>query len=105
MRNKPSRVIPIFFAVDNDYVPFLAVALQSMIENSSKKNTYVIKVLYTDITKENQAIIKKYEQENFSIEFVDLNKTTVTIPDEAIKSSTSLDSYLNNNTKGLHLGL
>ena len=73
MRNKPSRVIPIFFAVDNDYVPFLAVALQSMIENSSKKNTYVIKVLYTDITKENQAIIKKYEQENFSIEFVDLN--------------------------------
>ncbi len=40
-----------------------------------------------------------------TIEFVDLNKTTVTIPDEAIKSSTSLDSYLNNNTKGLHLGL
>ena len=40
-----------------------------------------------------------------TIEFVDLNKTTVTIPDEAIKSSTSLDSYLNNNTKGSHLGL
>ena len=73
MRSKSSRIIPIFFAVDNGYIPFLAVALQSLIENSSRKNTYIIKVLYTDITKENQEKIKKYEQENVSIEFVDLN--------------------------------
>ena len=73
MRSKSSRIIPIFFAVDNGYIPFLAVALQSLIDNSSRKNTYIIKVLYTDITKENQEKIKKYEQENVSIEFVDLN--------------------------------
>lgn len=40
-----------------------------------------------------------------TIEFVDLNKTTVTIPDEVIKSSKSVDSYLNNSTNNLKLGL
>ena len=73
MRNKSSRIIPIFFAVDDGYSPFLAVALESIIDNASSKNTYVIKVLYTNISDKNQAKIKKYEKENVSIEFVDLN--------------------------------
>ena len=64
---------PIFFTVDDKYVPFLAVALQSLIENSSEKNYYLIKILYTSITEENQEKIKKYEKENVNIEFVDLN--------------------------------
>ena len=65
--------IRIFFTVDDKYVPFLAVALQSLIENSSEKNYYLIKILYTSITEENQEKIKKYEKENVNIEFVDLN--------------------------------
>ena len=73
MRIKSSKIIPIFFAVDDGYVPFLAVALQSIVENASNKYTYVIKVLYTNITEKNQTKIKKYERENISIEFVDLN--------------------------------
>ena len=67
------NTIPIFFTVDDKYVPFLAVALQSLIENSSEKNYYLIKILYTSITEENQEKIKKYEKENENIEFVDLN--------------------------------
>ena len=67
------NTIPIFFTVDDKYVPFLAVALQSLIENSSEKNYYLIKILYTSITEENQEKIKKYENENVNIEFVDLN--------------------------------
>ncbi len=67
------NTIPIFFTVDDEYVPFLAVALQSLIENSSEKNYYLIKILYTSITEENQEKIKKYEKENVNIEFVDLN--------------------------------
>ena len=67
------NTIPIFFTVDAKYVPFLAVALQSLIENSSEKNYYLIKILYTSITEENQEKIKKYEKENVNIEFVDLN--------------------------------
>ena len=35
MENK--NVIPIFFAIDDGYIPFLAVSLQSLIENSKKE--------------------------------------------------------------------
>ena len=67
------KTIPIFFAVDDEYIPFLAVALQSLIENSSDENYYSIKVLYTNIREENKEKINKYEKENVDIEFVDLN--------------------------------
>ena len=71
MDNK--QVIPIFFAVDDGYIPFLAVSIQSLADHASDENQYVIKVLYTNISEENQKNISKYERENISIEFVDLN--------------------------------
>ena len=67
------KVIPIFFAVDDGYIPFLAVTLNSLIENASKDYYYVIKILYTNIKEENKRKIIKYEGENVKIEFVDLN--------------------------------
>lgn len=71
MDNK--QVIPIFFAVDDGYIPFLAVSIQSLADHASDENQYVIKVLYTNISEENKKNISKYERENISIEFVDLN--------------------------------
>lgn len=71
MENK--NVVPIFFAVDDKYIPFLAVSLQSLIENSKDENFYLIKILYTNISDENQKKIQKFEKANVSIEFVDLN--------------------------------
>lgn len=70
---KENKNITIFFAVDDKYIPFLAVALQSLIENSSENNCYSIKILYTNISEENQNKILKYERKNVNIEFVDLN--------------------------------
>ena len=72
MENK-LKEIPIFFAVDDGYLPFLAVTLQSLIENASKNYNYAIKVLYTNVSEENKNKILKYESENVNIEFVDLN--------------------------------
>ena len=69
-----NKEIPVFFAVDNGYIPFLSVALRSLIDNTSNENKYAIKILYTNVTEENKIKIKKYETENISIEFVDLNK-------------------------------
>ena len=70
---KNRDVLPIFFAVDDGYIPFLAVSLESLVANSSEEHYYLIKILYTNIKKENRDKIKKYERENISIEFVDLN--------------------------------
>lgn len=72
MKNK--EVIPVFFAVDDGYIPFLGVTLESLIENTSANNKYEVKILYTNVSKENKERIKKYEKENINIEFVDLNK-------------------------------
>lgn len=68
------KQIPIFFAVDDNYVPCLAVALQSLIDNSSKNYYYHIRVLYTNIKWKNQKIIKKMQQENIRIDFVNVSK-------------------------------
>ena len=88
-----NKEIPVFFAVDNGYIPFLGVALKSLIDNTSEKNRYAIKILYTNVTEENKERIKKYEKENISIEFVDLNKQL-----EEIKEKLYTRNYFSNTT-------
>ncbi|MBO5910303.1 MAG: glycosyltransferase family 8 protein [Clostridia bacterium] len=73
--NKIKKEIPIFTATDDNYVPFLAVTLQSMLENASKDYNYTIKILNTGISEDNINKIKKYEKENVNIEFVDMKKS------------------------------
>ena len=44
--------IPIFFSTDNNYVPFLDVAIRSLIANASKDYKYHIVVLNTGLDEE-----------------------------------------------------
>lgn len=67
------KTIPIFFSADDNYVPFLAVAIRSLIDNASKKYNYDIVVLNSGLTDENMKRIKKMEEEKFNIKFVDVN--------------------------------
>lgn len=71
---KYNQKIPICFATDDNYVPFLTVALASMLDNASKNNFYMIYVLTSHLSEENMKSIKKHEVENCSIEFVQLSK-------------------------------
>ena len=65
--------IPIFFTIDDNYIPFLAVTLQSLVDNYSMENFYKIIVLYKgNISEENKNKIYKYKRQNLDIEFVDL---------------------------------
>ena len=43
------REIPICFATDDNYVPLLAVAIVSLLDNSSKDNFYQIFVLKKNV--------------------------------------------------------
>ena len=54
-----NKVIPIFFAVDDFYIPFLAVGLRSLVEHSSEEYEYLIKILNTNVSEENKKKIKK----------------------------------------------
>jgi lipopolysaccharide biosynthesis glycosyltransferase len=71
-RSKP--IIPIFFAVDDNYSPMLGVCITSLMMNASIKYQYKFYVLQTDLSLKNQKQIKDIMQDDFSIEFVDVNK-------------------------------
>lgn len=43
------QTIPVFYAIDDNYVPFLAVSLESLVAKISEKNFYEIRVLYTRV--------------------------------------------------------
>lgn len=68
------KEIPICFATDDNYVPFLSVAIASLLDNSLAENYYRIFVLITQLKAENINKIKKLEKPNSSIEFISLAK-------------------------------
>ena len=74
MKNKKTlkKEIPVFFASDDNYLPFLDVTLVSLIEHASREYFYSIYVLNTGLSEEGQNRIKRLEDENFSINFVDM---------------------------------
>ena len=75
MLNRFRKEIPVFMATDDNYIPFLAVTLQSMVDNSSKDYKYVVKILNSGISQQNIDKIKKYQSDNFDVEFVDVRKS------------------------------
>lgn len=72
--NRETKIIPVFYAVDDNYIAILGASIKSLIENSSKENQYEIKILYTSVSEKNIERIKKLEQENISIEFVNVSE-------------------------------
>ena len=72
MFNMKKCTIPIFFSSDDNYIPFLAVAITSLVNNASKEYKYDITVLNTGVSYENKERIKKLQEENVNIKFVDV---------------------------------
>ena len=52
-----SKEIPIFFSADDNYIPYLDVAIASLIENASKEYRYRIIVLNTGLRPENMELV------------------------------------------------
>lgn len=69
MNNKTKELIPIFFATDDNYVPFLCVALNSLIANCSLKNEYKVHVLIDTLSDESKKILLDMQTENVKLEF------------------------------------
>lgn len=69
-----SKEIPIFFSTDDNYIPYLDVAIVSLIENASKDYNYKIIVLNTGLHPDNIAKIKKNERNGFAIDFIDISE-------------------------------
>ena len=66
--------IPIFFSIDDNYIPFFTVAAHSIMDNASKDYKYKFIILNSGIKKESQEKLKTLENENFKVEFVNVNE-------------------------------
>lgn len=91
--NKVRKEIPIFFSTDDNYVPFLTVALHSIVENASKEYDYKIIILNSELKEESVKQILAFENENFKVEFADVNKK---IKDVAKNMTLGLRDYYSN---------
>ncbi len=68
------KIIPIFFAADEKYMPYLGVALTSLKEYITDDYRYQIHVLYTGDLNGYSKKIKKLETENLKIAFEDVTE-------------------------------
>lgn len=68
-----SKEIPVFFSTDDKYMPYLDVAISSLVANASEEYSYKIIVLNTGLDPENVAKVKANECPGFSIEFFDIS--------------------------------
>lgn len=71
--------IPIFFSTDDNYIPYLDVAISSLIKNASREYRYRLVILNTGLKEENIALVKKNECPGFEIDFVDISEDVKSI--------------------------
>ena len=64
--------IPIFFTIDEGYAPYLSIALASLIDHASRKNKYIINVVYQGLTDESMTKLQSLEKDNVKIRFTDI---------------------------------
>lgn len=86
MNSKPE--VPVFFATDDNYAPFLAVTFKSILDNASKDFSYKFYVLTTNLSSNYEKRIKEFESEDVKIEFIFLKETI-----EKIKAKFHLRDY------------
>jgi lipopolysaccharide biosynthesis glycosyltransferase len=65
--------IPIFFSTDDNYIPYLDVAISSLIENASTEYEYRIIVLNTGLSADNVNKILQNERAGVKIDFIDIS--------------------------------
>ena len=66
--------IPIFYTVDNSYVPYLAVSILSLIDHTSKDTEYNIHIIYENLDNEAINKLKSLEKENVTLEFLSMEE-------------------------------
>ena len=63
------KTITIFYAVDDNYINLLKIALSSMIDNASKNYKYHVCILHTRLSNESRKIIRSIKRKNLLITF------------------------------------
>lgn len=72
--NSNKSLIPIFFAIDDDYAPYLSVAIGSLIENASTDRgySYILHIIHKGLSEENIRRLGSLARSGFKIEFTEM---------------------------------
>ena len=72
---KVTNKIPVFFTVDDNYIPYLAIALKSLIDHSKKTNNYDIYVVHNELSQASKRILRQLiaNRPNFVIKFFNVS--------------------------------
>lgn len=76
---KKRKTIPVFFASDDNYLPFLTVALYSMKQNASKNYDYCVYVLHSGLNGKDAELLMSLSSDTFKVFFVDVSERLKTI--------------------------
>lgn len=82
------KVIPVFYATDENYLPYLTVSLSSLKENANKSYLYKIYILHAGMEEKKSEEVLKYQTDTFRIYFVNVAERL-----EKIKTSLQLRDY------------
>ncbi len=69
-----NQTVPIFYAIDKNYIPYLSVSILSLKEKISKDRQYKIYILHTDISDDESEVVKELSGENLEINFIDVSE-------------------------------
>ena len=67
-------IIPLFFAVDDNYIKFLSITLESIFDNASKDYSYDVVVLNTGLKDESKEVLNKYNNDYVKVIYFDLSE-------------------------------
>ena len=81
MKNK--KVIPVVFAINDNYVPYWGVAATSLIEHASNEYMYKVYVFYTELSEYNIKRVEGMSVANVEIRCMDVSKD---IPEVKLKN-------------------
>ncbi|MBQ8884874.1 MAG: glycosyltransferase family 8 protein [Clostridia bacterium] len=71
---KARKTVPVFFASDDNYVPFLTVAIHSMKKNASKSFDYKVYVLHSGLNGKDAETLMDLSEDWFEVKFVDVSE-------------------------------
>ena len=65
-----TSIIPVFFATDENYVPYLGVSLQSLIAHTAHNKQYEIYILHDSLSEHARQQLSEFKQKNVNISFL-----------------------------------
>lgn len=77
-----NKIIPIFFACDDNFVKYTMVSMRSIMDNASRDYKYVVHILNTNICDEMKKAVMDMTEENFEIRFEDVTGYLTSISDK-----------------------